>query len=250
MNDLTHDLARFFVAHRRFARFIAASAFAMLLLANFFLYNDYRSLPLTAAKRGEMRSGEALWIRYMMPRFSWEEERTAWTEDASRAFASLQTATTARTGHYVGDADLPRAEPLVVDATRMKTDVQLLLLHSMTMRERAYIGEVNPSRSVSVFARAGERAEVSVPAGSYNVVIVTGTRWSGDEYGLFPTGVGRSVRDAFEFGGVNRQLVEADYGHEVRSKEKKFRGYRFAPIPNKDGTPGFREVKMNQIKKN
>ena len=250
--ESAQQLARFLVAHRRFARFVAASAFGMLLLANLFLYNDYRSLPLSATRRGEMTSGETLWLRYMTPRFSWEEERKAWRMDVARDFASLRTAVATRpqTGHYIGDASLVRTEPLVVDATRMKTDVQLLLLRSMTMRERAYIGEVDPSRSVSVFARAGERAEVSVPAGSYNVVIVTGPRWSGEKHGLFPSGVGRSVGDSFEFGGVSRELVEADYGHEVRSKERKYRGYLFAPIANKDGSPGFREVKMKKIKKN
>lgn len=269
LHEISRHLAYWFVTYKRIAGFMGFCVFGCLLLVNLLLFDGYGGLLFPVKSRGNMQTGLDLWASYVkystLDRKEQEEQIAVWREafqpfiDLSSQYAiwdadAVQSAGRAgwmiasprpENGQLFGDTTLPHYERIAIDATRMATDVQLVLLKRNRPTDPAIY---YPERVLSIVAHAGHKVDTRVPAGQYNVIIVTGLLWSGDEYGFFPGGYGRLVQLSVKFGGTQDHLIETESGYKIEKRERRYRGYSFTLRPYRDGSPGFREVRMKRIK--
>lgn len=146
-------------------------------------------------------------------------------------------------GVYIARKDLLATEPIEIDATKMKTDVQMVLFYYLPMKRQN-----NFDWSLTIVVRRGEVLRAFVPEGMYEILVLTGDRWRGDEYGLYCDGIGRYIGHGFRFGGLIDQIGGGTDDLHIRKTRKKYPGFRFVLLPFKDGSPGFGEVKIKRIK--
>lgn len=146
-------------------------------------------------------------------------------------------------GAYFGREGKPRSEPIEIDATRMPTDIQMTLYRYEMPKAT---GEHEDA--VTLFVGRGQKLQAQIPEGQYEILVVTGDKWYGEYFGLYPRGVGRGVGYGFQFGGTTGKIVQERGQIKVRETYRKYRGYGFVFLPYGDGSPGFSEVRVRRIK--
>lgn len=236
---------------------------ALFILANVYLgVGEMSSATSESYPEGEMRSGGKLWGELYGPNTRDPGEREAWRKKID-AYAKIEEiarrspATLAEelkwaypelppvqplppSGTFFGGHPRPRTEPFVVDATRMKSDIQVVL--GEYYRSVGRVGRI-----LSFVVRRGEKVEVQIPEGIYNVLVVTGPLWLGERYGLFLGGVGRYVAGELQFGGEEKKIVFGSRTAEVE-KRRKTVGYDLVLLPYRNDFPGFERAMMKRLK--